>query len=142
MTTLQTPVPAALIFSLASELLVLIIDHAEGCFSPPLTYFFIYRRFSTGPTQARKQAARTKTCCFFKTKDPIILPNGHIFVDSPSIRRRNSTWKVRRDFIDFERRIHVEIMTSIRRGFDFQNRRSIDEFSTWIFLCLFDVEST
>ena len=68
MTTLQTPVPAALIFSLASELLVLIIDHAEGCFSPPLTYFFIYRRFSTGPTQARKQAARTKTCCFFKTK--------------------------------------------------------------------------
>ena len=34
MTTLQIPVPAALIFSLASELLVLIIDHAEGCFSP------------------------------------------------------------------------------------------------------------
>ena len=45
-----------------------------------------------------------------------ISPNGHIFVDSPSIQRRNSTWKVRRDFIDFERRIHVEIMTSFRSG--------------------------
>ena len=45
----------------------------------------------------------------------IHIPNGHIFVDSPSIRRRNSTWKVRRDFIDFERQIHVEIMTLIRR---------------------------
>ena len=43
-------------------------------------------------------------------------PNGHIFVDSLLIRRRNSTWKVRRDFIDFERRIQVEIMISIRRG--------------------------
>ena len=43
-------------------------------------------------------------------------PNGHILIDSPSIRRRNSTWKVRRNYIDFERRIHVEIMTSIRRG--------------------------
>ena len=69
-------------------------------------------------------------------------PNGHIFVDSPSIRHRNSTWKVRGNYIDFERRIHVEIMTSIRRGFDFQNRRNIDEFSTWIFLCRFDVKST
>ena len=43
-------------------------------------------------------------------------PNGHIFVDSPSIRRRNSTWKVLRKHIDFERRIHVEVMISIRRG--------------------------
>ena len=29
-----------------------------------------------------------------------------------------------------------------RRGFDFQNRRNIDEFSTWILLCHFDVKST
>ena len=28
------------------------------------------------------------------------------------------------------------------RGFDFQNRRNIDEFSMWIFLCCFDVELT
>ena len=37
-------------------------------------------------------------------------------VDSPSIRHRNSTWKVRQNYIDFERQIHVEIVTSIRRG--------------------------
>ena len=51
-----------------------------------------------------------------------LLPHGHIFVHSPSIRGRNSTWKVSGNYIDFEKRIHVEIMTSIRRGFDFQNR--------------------
>ena len=68
--------------------------------------------------------------------------NGHIFVNLPSIRCRSSTWKDRGNHIDFERRIHVEIMTSIRRGFDFQNRRNIDEFSTWIFLCRFDVKLT
>ena len=45
-----------------------------------------------------------------------IQHNRHIFVDLPSIRRLNSTWKVRRDFINFESRVHVEIMTSIRRG--------------------------
>ena len=57
-------------------------------------------------------------------------PNGHIFVDSPSIRRRNSTWKVRENYIDFERRIHVEIMTSIRRGyFDVDPTFKIDEIS-------------
>ena len=44
--------------------------------------------------------------------------NGNIFVDSPSIRSRNPTWKVLRDFIDFEKQIHVEIMTSIQRDFD------------------------
>ena len=44
------------------------------------------------------------------------IPNGHIFVDSLSIPRRNSTGKMRRYFIDFERRIHVEIMKSIQRG--------------------------
>ena len=41
-----------------------------------LTHFFItetYRRFSTGPAQARKQYACTKTCFSFKIKDQIIL---------------------------------------------------------------------
>ena len=57
-------------------------------------------------------------------------PNGHIFIDSPSIRRRNSTWKVRGNYIDFERRIHVEIMTSIRRGnFDVDSTFKIDKIS-------------
>ena len=58
------------------------------------------------------------------------IPNGHIFVDSPSIRRRNSTWKVRGNYIDFERRIHVELMTSIRRGyFNVDSTFKIDEIS-------------
>ena len=57
-------------------------------------------------------------------------PNGYISVDLPSIRRRNSTWKVRENYIDFERRIHVEIMTSIRRGyFDVDSTFKIDEIS-------------
>ena len=78
-------------------------------------------------------------------------PNGHIFVNSLSIRRRNSTGKGCRDFIDFERRIHVEIMTSIRRAnFDVDSIFKIEQistsflrafFSTWVFLCRFDVES-
>ena len=41
-----------------------------------LTHFFItatYRRFSTGPAQARKQYVRTKTCFSFKIKVWIIL---------------------------------------------------------------------
>ena len=60
----------------------------------------------------------------------MILHNGHIFVDLPSIRRRNSTWKVHRNYIDFERRIHVEIMTSIRHGnFDVDSTFKIDEIS-------------
>ena len=64
-----------------------------------------------------------------------LLPYGYILIDSPLIRRRNATWKVRRDFIDFERRIHVEIMTSIPRGnFDldsaFKIDKNIDEIST------------
>ena len=42
--------------------------------------------------------------------------NGHIFIDSPLIRRGNSTWNVRGNYINFETRIYVEIMTSIRRG--------------------------
>ena len=54
--------------------------------------------------------------------------NGHIFVDLPSIRRRNSTWNVGRDFINFERRIYVETITSIRRGnFDVDLTFKIDK---------------
>ena len=62
---------------------------------------------------------------------------------SVSIRHRRQN--PRENYINFERQIHVEIMTSIRcgrRGSDFQNRRNIDEFSTWIFICCFDVELT
>ena len=59
-----------------------------------------------------------------------LFPNGHIFLHSPSIRHRNSTWIFCRDFIDFERQIHVEIMTSIRRGnFDLDSTVKIDEIS-------------
>ena len=66
----------------------------------------------------------------FLTNSIWSVPNGHIFVDSPSIRRRNSTWKIRGNYIDFERRIHVEIMTSIRRGyFDVDSTFKIDEIS-------------
>ena len=57
-------------------------------------------------------------------------PNGHIFVDSPSIRRQNSAWKVPGNYIDFERSIHVEIITSIRCGyFDVDSTFKIDEIS-------------
>ena len=60
----------------------------------------------------------------------VLHPNGHVFVDSPSIRRGNSTWKVRRNYIDFERRIHVEIMTSIRLGyFDVDSTFKINKIS-------------
>ena len=70
--------------------------------------------------------------------------NGHIFVDSPSIRRQNSTWKVRENDIDFERRIHVEVMTSIRLGyFDVDSTFKIDEISISSPRgCRFDVKST
>ena len=54
--------------------------------------------------------------------------NGHIFVDSPSIQRGNSTWKVCENYINFERRIHVEIMILIRRGsFDVDSTFKIDK---------------
>ena len=46
----------------------------------------------------------------------ITIPNGHILVDSPLIRRRDFTWKVRRNDIDFERWIHMEVITSIQNG--------------------------
>ena len=45
-------------------------------FFPSLTQFFIkanYRRFSTGPAQARKQSTHAETCFSFKIKDQIIL---------------------------------------------------------------------
>ena len=45
------------------------------------------------------------------------------FVEISSVLKAESTWK-------------------FRRGFDFENRHNIDEFSTWIFPCCFDVEST
>ena len=43
---------------------------------------------------------------------------------------RNTTWKVRRDFIDFERRIYVEIMTPTRRrNFSVDSAFKMDEIS-------------
>ena len=42
--------------------------------------------------------------------------NGYIFIDSPLIRRQNSMRKVHWNYINFERRIHEEIMTSIQSG--------------------------
>ena len=49
-------------------------------------------------------------------------------VDSSSIRRRNYSWKVGREFIDFERQIHGKIVTSIQRGsFDVDSTFKIDE---------------
>ena len=57
-------------------------------------------------------------------------PSGHIFVHLTSILRRKFTWKIRRSFIDFERRIHVEIMTTIRRGnFNVGSTFKIDKIS-------------
>ena len=59
-----------------------------------------------------------------------LLPNGKIFVGLPSIRHRISTWKVRRNFIDFERQIHVEILTSVRCGsFNVDSTFIVDEIS-------------
>ena len=84
-------------------------------------------------------------------------PNGHVHAESPSIRRLKSTWKVRRNYINFETRIHVEIKTSIRRGsLNVDSTFKIDEismssprgvsnvvltsnrrnFCTWCFFCI------
>ena len=69
--------------------------------------------------------------------------NGHILIDSPSIQRRNSMWKVRRNYIDFERPIHIEIMTSIPRGnFDVDSTVKIDEILMSSPHGFFDVVST
>ena len=92
------------------------------------------------------EAASFSESCFFQWKSFLLVePNGHIFVDSPSVRRQYSTWILRRDFNDFESQIprenyDIDSTWKFRRGFDFQNRRNIDEFSTWIFLCRFEVE--
>ena len=70
-------------------------------------------------------------------------PNGHILIDSPSIRRRNSTWKVRRNYINLERRIYVEITTSTRHGsFDVDSTFKINETSMGSPRRFFDVVST
>ena len=37
---------------------------------------------------------------------------------------------------------YINLTWKFQRGFDFQNRQNIDEFSTWNFLCRFDVKST
>ena len=67
---------------------------------------------------------------FLKNTGGEKYPNGHILVDLPSIRRRNSTWKVRGNYIDFEERIDVEIMTLMRRGnFDVDSTFKIDKIS-------------
>ena len=53
---------------------------------------------------------------------PNAVPNGHIFVSSPSIRRRNSTWKVRGNYIDFENppgNYYIDWTWIFRWGFDF-----------------------
>ena len=56
------------------------------------------------------------------------LPNGYTFVDSPLNRGQNSPRRVCRDFIDFKRRIHVEIITLIRRGnFNMDSTLRIDK---------------
>ena len=73
----------------------------------------------------------------------LTLPNGRILVDSPSIRRRNSTWEVRRNYIDFERRIYWEIMTFIRRGnFDVDSTFKINIISMSSPRGFFDIVST
>ena len=49
---------------------------------------------------------------------------------SSSIRRRNSTWNVFVNYIDFERQIYLEIMTSIQCGnFDVDSTFRIDKIS-------------
>ena len=66
-----------------------------------------------------------------------------MFVDSPSIRCRTSTWKIRRIYINFERRIHVEIMTSIRCGnFDVDSTFKIEKIWMSFPRGFFDVVST
>ena len=76
------------------------------------------------------KSGRLQGCFISDNVFDLSNPNGHIFVDSPLIRHRTSTWKIRRDFIDFERRIHVELITLIRRGnFNVDSPFKIDEIS-------------
>ena len=53
-------------------------------------------------------------CCYNSKIEAREISNGHIFLNSSSSRRQNSTWKVRRSYLESERRIYVGIMTSIR----------------------------
>ena len=67
-----------------------------------------------------------------KQNDPkqTYITNGHILIGSPSIRRQNSTWNVCVNYIDFERQIYLEIMTSIQCGnFDVDSTFRIDKIS-------------
>ena len=58
------------------------------------------------------------------------LPRGK-FVKISSILKGESTWNY-----------DIYATWKFQRGFDFQNRRNIDEFSTYVFLCGFDVKLT
>ena len=53
---------------------------------------------------------------------------------SPKLHR---FWKT-----NLPRNYDIDSMRKFRRGFGFQNRQHIDEFSPWIFLCRFDVKLT
>ena len=70
---------------------------------------------------------------------------------SSSIRHRFAIEIPRGKFVEITHRFwkanprgnyNIDSTWKFRRVFDFQNRRNIDEFSTWIFLCHFDVKST
>ena len=89
-------------------------------FRRPYTTFGVYILFSVAMyyflqlyTTFDGYIPHSKMIYYFRR----LYPNEHIFVDLPWIWRRNSTWKVRGNYIDFERQMDVEIMTSIRRGY-------------------------
>ena len=102
-------------------------------FRRPYTTFGVYILFSVAMyyflqlyTTFDGYIPHSKMIYYFRR----LYPNEHIFVDLPWIWRRNSTWKVRGNYIDFERQMDVEIMTSIRRGyFDVDSTFKIDEIS-------------
>ena len=81
----------------------------DGVLDPESVFINNWKQPSKGVSNKRAIVLWTLLLCSFS-------PSEHIFVDLPSIRRWKSTGKVRRGFINFKRRIHVEIMTSIRRG--------------------------
>ena len=84
----------------------------------------------------------------------LLHQNGlHPMDTSLLIRHRFDVEIPRGKFIDFSSKLHPFWQTNLRgnydigstrifrRGFDFQNRRNVDEFITWIFLCRSDVKS-
>ena len=84
----------------------------------------------------------------------LLHQNGlHPMDTSLLIRHRSDVEIPRGKFIDFSSKLHLFWKTNLRgnydigstrifrRGFDFQNRRNVDEFITWIFLCRSDVKS-